>query len=195
MNACCQCPLVASFSQLSEGKVKAGRISVQSFQESAYWIRGSYNGTVVQSISPTSSKEICITIYYNYWLLLRVQLPLSLSLMSSACCHISVARWINAFKGKTSDVVNFEQITDPIRPPVFFKNFFIYFNSYWFCLRSWKSHPQENEKLMSTIGQFPRTDSLLFNDRSFTCTLDLIDLVKQIQPFQKGWTLNPDVSR
>ena len=48
---------------------------------------------------------------------------------------------------------------------------------------------------MSTIGQFPRTDSLLFNDRSFTCTLDLIDLVKQIQPFQKGWTLNPDVSR
>ena len=43
--------------------------------------------------------------------------------MSSACCHISVARWINAFKGKTSDVVNFEQITDPIRPPVFLKNF------------------------------------------------------------------------
>ena len=49
-----------------------------------------------------------------------------------------------------------------------------------------KITPARNEKLMSTLGQFPRTDSLLFNDRSFTCTLDLIDLVKQIQPFQKG---------
>ena len=39
-----------------------------------------------------------------------------------------------------------------------------------------------------------RTDSLPFKDRSFSCTLDLIDLVMQIQPFQKGWTLKPDVS-
>ena len=47
---------------------------------------------------------------------------------------------------------------------------------------------------MSTMGQFSRTDSLLFKGRSFSCTLDLIDLVKQIQPFQKGWILKPDIS-
>ena len=65
---------------------------------------------------------------------------------------------------------------------------------------SWKSkrlihesHSQENEKFMSTMSQCSRTLSLLFEDRSFSCTLDLIDLVKQIQWFQKGWTLKPDV--
>ena len=47
-----------------EKNVKAAGIAVGSFQESAYWIywmRGSYNVTVVQSIYPTSlpsSKEI-----------------------------------------------------------------------------------------------------------------------------------------
>ena len=46
---------------------------------------------------------------------------------------------------------------------------------------------------MSTMSQCSRTVSLLFEDRSFSCTLDLIDLVKQIQWFQKGWTLKPDV--
>ena len=30
------------------------------------------------------------------------------------------------------------------------------------------------------MGQFLRTDSLLFKDRSFSCTLNLIDLVMQI---------------
>ena len=30
------------------------------------------------------------------------------------------SHWINAFKGKTSDVVMFEQITDPLRPFSFF---------------------------------------------------------------------------
>ena len=45
---------------------------------------------------------------------------------------------------------------------------------------------QENETFMSTMGQFSRTDSLLFKDRSFSYTLDLIDLVMQIQPAQKG---------
>ena len=43
------------------------------------------------------------------------------------------------------------------------------------------SHSQENEKFMNTMSQFSRTDNLLFKDRSFSCTLDLIDLVKQIQ--------------
>ena len=57
----------------------------------------------------------------------------------------------------------------------------------------YESHPQGNEKFMSTMSPFSRTDSLLFKDRSFSCTLDLIDLFKQIQPFQKGWTLKPDV--
>ena len=47
---------------------------------------------------------------------------------------------------------------------------------------------------MSTVGQFSRTDSLPFKGGSFICILDLIDLVMQIQPFQKDWTLNPDVS-
>ena len=70
----------------------------------------------------------------------------------------------------------------------------MYYKSYYFCLRSCKSHPQENEKFMSTVGQFSRTDSLPFKDGSFICILDLIDLVMQIQRFQKGWTLNPNVS-
>ena len=74
----------------------------------------------------------------------------------------------------------FEQITDPLRP---FSFFFIYYISYYFCLRSCKSHPQEKEKFMCTVGQFLRTDSLLFKDRSFSCTLDLIDLVMQILTF------------
>ena len=47
-------------------------------------------------------------------------------------------------------------------------------NSYYICLRSCKSHQQENEKFMSTTGQFSRTDSTPFKDRSF---IDLIDLV------------------
>ena len=47
---------------------------------------------------------------------------------------------------------------------------------------------------MSTMGQFSRTDSLLFKVRSFSYTLDLIDLVMQIQPAQKGWTLKPGVT-
>ena len=55
-----------------------------------------------------------------------------------------------------------------------------------------ESHPQENEKFTSTMSQFSRTDSLLFKDRSFSCTLDLIDLVKEIQSFQNGGTLKPD---
>ena len=33
---------------------------------------------------------------------------------------------------------------------------------------------RENDKLMNTMGQFSRTDSLLFKDRSFSCTLDLV---------------------
>ena len=35
--------------------------------------------------------------------------------MSFACCHISFTV-LNTFKGKTSDVVIFEQIADPFRP-------------------------------------------------------------------------------
>ena len=163
-------------------------------------MRGSYNVTVVQSISPTSlpsSKEIWITICNNYWLLLRVKLPHSLSNVIFLLPYFS--HWMNAFKGNTSDVVNFEQITDPLRPFSFlifyyFFYYYYYYNSYYFCLRC-KSHPQENEKFMSTMGEFPPTRSLLFKDRSFSCTLDLIDLVLQIQPVQKRWILKPDVSR
>ena len=70
----------------------------------------------------------------------------------------------------------------------------MYYKSYYFCLQSCKSHPQENEKFMSTVGQFSRTDSLPFKDGSFICILDLIDLVMKIQRFQKGWTLKPNVS-
>ena len=158
--------------------MKAARISVESFQESAFRMRGSYNVTVVQSISPTSlpsAKDICIIFKYNCWLLLKFKIPP----LSDVICLLPYFRhWINAFKGKTNDVVIFEQITDS-----FF--FLIYYNSDYFCLRSCKSHPQENEKFMRTMGQFSRTDSLLFRDRSFSCTLDLIDLVMQIQLFQK----------
>ena len=35
---------------------------------------------------------------------------------------------------------------------------------------------------MSTTGQFSRTDSTPFKDRSFICTLDLIDLVMHANP-------------
>ena len=42
----------------------------------------------------------------------------------------------------------------------------------------YESHPQENEKFMNSMSQFSRTDSLLFKDRTFSYTLDLIDLVK-----------------
>ena len=78
--------------------------------------------------------------------------------------------------------------------PIHSVRFFMYYKSYYFCLRSCKSHSQENEKFMSTTGQFSRTDSLPFKGRNLICTLDLIDLVMQIQPFLKGWTLKPDVS-
>ena len=119
-----------------EKNVKAAGIAVGSFQESAYWMRGSYNVTVVQSIYPTSlpsSKEIWITICYNYWLLLRVKLPLSFSLSLSLSLSLSniicllpyFSHWINALKRKTSDVVNFEQITDPLRPFFFIYLFFL----------------------------------------------------------------------
>ena len=57
-----------------------------------------------------------------------------------------------------------------------------------------ESHPWENEKLLSTMSQCSRTDSLLFKGRSFSWTPYLIYLVKQIQSFQKGWTLKLDVS-
>ena len=110
-----------------EKNVKAAGIAVGSFQESAYWMRGSYNVTVVQSISPTSlpsSKEIWITICNNYWLLLRVKLPHSLSNVIFLLPYFS--HWMNAFKGNTSDVVNFEQITDPLRP-FSFLIFYYYF--------------------------------------------------------------------
>ena len=97
-------------------------------------MQGSYNVTVVQSIFPTSlpsSKEIWITICNNYWLLLKVKLPHSLSNVIFLLPCFS--HWMNAFKGNTSDsvewvsewVVNFEQITDPLRP--FFFNFLLLF--------------------------------------------------------------------
>ena len=92
--------------------MKAARIAVESFQESAFRMRGSYNVTVVQSISPTSlpsAKDICITFKYNCWLLLKFKLPP----LSDVICLLPYFRhWINAFKGKTNDVVIFEQITD-----------------------------------------------------------------------------------
>ena len=148
--------------------MKAARISVESFQESAFRMRGSYNVTVVQSISPTSlpsAKDICITFKYNCWLLLKFKIPP----LSDVICLLPYFQWCGYFR------VNYR----------FFFFFLIYYNSEYFCLRSCKSHPQENEKFMRTMGQFSRTDSLLFRDRSFSCTLDLIDLVMQIQLFQK----------
>ena len=78
--------------------------------------------------------------------------------------------------------------------PIHSVRFFMYYKSYYFCVRSCKSHSQENEKFMSTTGQFSCTDSLPFKGRNLICTLDLIDLMMQIQPFLKGWTLKPDVS-
>ena len=87
------------------------------------------------------------------------------------------SHWINAFKGKTSDVVIFKQITDSLRPFLSIRTVTD------FCLWSCKSHPKINEKFISTMGQFSRTGSLLFKNRGLSCTLDLIDLVMQIKPF------------
>ena len=113
-------------------------------------------------------------IKYNYWLLLKVKPP---PISDVICLLPYFRRWINVFKGKTSDVVIFEQITDPLRPFLSIRTVTA------FCLSSCKSHPQINENFMNTMGQFSRTGSLLFKDRSLSCTLDLIDLVMQIQPF------------
>ena len=55
------------------------------------------------------------------------------------------------------------------------------------------NHTHKKMKVHEYNESIFTTDSLLFKDRSFSCTLDLIDLVKQIQSFQKGWTLKPDV--
>ena len=44
---------------------------------------------------------------------------------SFSVTHFS--NWMNAFKGNTSDMVNFEQITDPLRP-------FSFLISYYFFL-------------------------------------------------------------
>ena len=55
-------------------------------------------------------------------------------------------------------------------------------------------HANHTRKKRSTMGndQFSRTDSLLFNLKIEASVL--LDLVIQIQPFQRGWTLKPDVS-
>ena len=127
----------------------------------------SYNVTMVQSIHPTSlpspSQKKC-------QLLIITESQATLSVVIYLLPYFSY--WVNAFKGKTSNVVIFEKITD-----LFHRFFLIHYNSFYFCLRSCKSHPQENEKSMSTMGQFSGTDSLLLKDRSSSCSLDLIDLV------------------
>ena len=103
-------------------KVKAARIAVGRFQESAFRVRGSYNVTVVRSISPPLSPSqknyeglLSITIDY-YWkssYLLIYLLPY-------------FSHWIKAFQGKTSDVVMFEQITDPLRQFSLFSFYLLY---------------------------------------------------------------------
>ena len=128
----------------------------------------SYNVTMVQSISPTSfpspSQKKC-------QLLIITESQATLSVVIYLLPYFSY--WVNAFKGKTSNVVIFEKITD-----LFHRFFFlIYYNSFYFCLQSCKSHLQENEKSMCTMGQFSGTDSLLLKDKSSSCSLDLIDLV------------------
>ena len=113
------CKFLAIVWGKEETKRLKSTIAIGSFQESPFRMRGSYNVTVVQSISPTSlpfSKEIWRTIKYNYWLLLKVK-PLPIS--DSICLLPYFSHWIDAFKGKTIDVVIFEQITDPLRPLFF----------------------------------------------------------------------------
>ena len=62
-----------------------------------------------------SSKEIWSTIKYDYWL--KVKPP---PISDVICLLPYFSHWINVFKGKTSDVVMFEQTTDPLRPFSFF---------------------------------------------------------------------------
>ena len=130
--------------------------------------RRSYNVTVVQSISPTSLPS---PFQKKYQLLINTESQATLSDVIYLLPYFS--HWINAFKGKTSNVDFSSKL--PIYTVFFF--FLIYYNSSYFCLRSCKSHPLENEKFMGTMGQFSRADSLLLKDGSFSCTLDVIDLV------------------
>ena len=128
----------------------------------------SYNVTMVQSISPTSFPSP-FKRNVNYWLLLKVKL---LSLLSFISCHISVT-------GLTPSKVKPVMWLFSRKLPIYSIGFFlkIYYNNFYFCLQSCKSHLQENEKSMCTMGQFSGTDSLLLKDRSSRCSLDLIDLV------------------
>ena len=79
-------------------------------------MRGSYNVTVVQSITPTSLPSPSITptslpsiSQKKYQLLIITESQAALSDVIYLLPYFS--HWISAFKCKTSDVVIFEQIT------------------------------------------------------------------------------------
>ena len=75
------------------------------------------------------------------------------------CCHISVT---GLKPLKVRPVIWLCSSKLPIHSVIFLCFLLIYYISYYFCLRLCKSHPQENETFMSTMGQFSCTDSLLF---------------------------------
>ena len=94
---------------------------------------------------------------------------------------------INAFKWKTGDFFEQNTRSTPSVPFFFFK-LIITVSIVVF------DHANHTRKKRSTMGndQFSRTDSLLFNLKIEASVL--LDLVIQIQPFQSGCTLKPDVS-
>ena len=96
---------------------------------------------------------------------------------SFTCCHISV---IGLTPSKVRPVMWLCSSKLPIHSVRFLFFFYLLYQLLFLSsimqitpARKWKVH-QHN-------GQFSCTDSLLFKDRSFICTLHLIDLVKQIQ--------------
>ena len=126
-----------------------------------------YNVTMVQSIYPTSlpspSQKKC-------QLLIITESQATLSVVIYLLPYFS-------YRVKASKVKPVMWLFSGKLPIYSIGFFLIHYNSFYFCLRSCKSHPQENEKSMSTMGQFSGTDSLLLKDRSSSCSLDLIDLV------------------
>ena len=70
-----------------------------------------------------------------------MKVKLSPLLMSFACCHISFTV-LNTFKGKISDVVIFEQITDPFCPFFYVLQKLLFLSSIMQIplARKWKAH-------------------------------------------------------
>ena len=132
--------------------------------------------------------------------------------MSFACCHISFTV-LNTFKGKTSDVVIFEQITDPFRPFFYVLQKLLFLSSIMqiTLARKWKAH-EYNGSVFLQIAYRLKTEALFVlsiwsiswgksnrskRDEHWSLTFPIINRVK-IFPFSslviKVWRAKPKYS-